>query len=773
MSLKISDSRPPFTQQLLPAADGPPAASTNASLLPLIQHWLLTAMQSLRLTHRLLDDGRFRKLFQVGSPEHWRSRGDEEPMDYADDTEPGSAADMRRRHRKIAELLAQAKGNLAHGSVTYQHPVFRNVDMLGELLGLTETDRVVLCLMVILHGDRRFYLGIATLSITVATAQECVEIIADLTQTDRKQLRASFATDGVLRSTGLIKLGDGPHDLEDYLQLSEGLATLLFEPHASQTPLVRHFFTPRCPASLRADHFPHLAQELGVITGILRESMRQGLRGTNVLLYGPPGVGKTELATLVAHAVGAEVYEVAYADDDGDPLRGVERLRSYNLCQRLLSQRQSAVVLFDEIEDMLQDGVTPGKAWVNRALEENPVPSIWITNNVEALDPAYRRRFDYSVHMKTPPRVVRRQIALHHLQALTAPCHNDLDSDLDSDLHSQSTGEDWLDALAENPTLAPAQIERAAKVAQLVEVHTLAAGDLLPARACVDRVLQRSARLMGQAPARSSRTQATAYDMAYLHTDVPITQVVASLQHTPAGSFCFYGPPGSGKTALAQHIARQLELPVVLRRASDLLSKYVGGSEQQIAAMFEEARGEPCVLILDEADSFLQARSTAQHSWEITQVNELLTQMEAFDGLFICTTNLLEKLDPAALRRFDWKIAFYAMTAAQRWAFFLQEYHLLGGDIGNAQHLRAEVTQQLSGLTPGDVAPVARQFRQLQCIPTPQQWLERLRAELAIRQGGNAETAIHMGGQRGYLEPAALHSAYIPRAVKNDTSLAA
>jgi transitional endoplasmic reticulum ATPase len=80
--------------------------------------------------------------------------------------------------------------------------------------------------------------------------------------------------------------------------------------------------------------------------------------------------------------------------------------------------------------------------------------------------------------------------------------------------------------------------------------------------------------------------------------------------------------------------------------------------------MFDEARDEEAVLLLDEADSFLQDRTLAHRQWEVTEVNELLTQMEGFDGLFICT-NLLDHLDPAALRRFGLKLEFLALRPEQ------------------------------------------------------------------------------------------------------------
>ena len=142
--------------------------------------------------------------------------------------------------------------------------------------------------------------------------------------------------------------------------------------------------------------------------------------------------------------------------------------------------------------------------------------------------------------------------------------------------------------------------------------------------------------------------------------------MVQALQARGHGTLCFYGPPGSGKTALAEHIATTLGQPLIIRQASDLLGKYVGETEQTMAAMFREAEAESAVLLLDEADSFLQDRRGAQRNYEVTEVNEMLQGMERFKGIFICTTNLLERLDQAALRRFTFKIQFKPLSAPQR-----------------------------------------------------------------------------------------------------------
>jgi transitional endoplasmic reticulum ATPase len=89
-----------------------------------------------------------------------------------------------------------------------------------------------------------------------------------------------------------------------------------------------------------------------------------------------------------------------------------------------------------------------------------------------------------------------------------------------------------------------------------------------------------------------------------------------------------------------------------------LLGAYVGENEQRIAAAFREAEQENAVLLLDEVDSFLQDRRQARQSWEVTLVNEMLTQMESFNGIFIASTNRLDGLDQATLRRFDLKMKF-------------------------------------------------------------------------------------------------------------------
>jgi SpoVK/Ycf46/Vps4 family AAA+-type ATPase len=159
-------------------------------------------------------------------------------------------------------------------------------------------------------------------------------------------------------------------------------------------------------------------------------------------------------------------------------------------------------------------------------------------------------------------------------------------------------------------------------------------------------------------------------------------------------SLCLFGAPGTGKSEYARHLAERMGLEVLHKRASDLISMWVGGTEQNIAAAFQEARAEKKFLIFDEADSFLQDRGRAHHSWEVSQVNEMLTWMECHPHPFACTTNLMDQLDQASLRRFTFKVKYGYLSREQaRLAFG----HFFGQDF--------EV--RLEALTPGDFAVAA------------------------------------------------------------------
>ena len=184
-------------------------------------------------------------------------------------------------------------------------------------------------------------------------------------------------------------------------------------------------------------------------------------------------------------------------------------------------------------------------------------------------------------------------------------------------------------------------------------------------------------------------------------------------------SLCLQGPPGTGKSAFVRYLADRLGLEVVQKRASDLMSPYVGKTEQLIAAAFAEARDSGAFLVFDEADSLLSDRRFAQRSWEVSKVNEMLTWMESHPAPFACTTNFGVHLDPATLRRFVFKVTLDYLAPEQARAAF-RGYFGLEPPAGVAA---------LAALTPGDFAVVRRKAEVLGCLEEPEALAAMLRAE--------------------------------------------
>ncbi len=349
-----------------------------------------------------------------------------------------------------------------------------------------------------------------------------------------------------------------------------------------------------------------------------------------------------------------------------------------------------------------------GKAWVNQILESNPVPTLWVTNRIEQIDPAFRRRFAYHLELKSPPPGAREQIVRSTLQGVAVT-------------------DDFVAKLTARRGLTPAQIRTAVRFA------SLAAHDEMNTEALIERQLRNADRALGGREADTARPTVTTWDLAMLNVETrfEVPRIVEALKARGHGTLCFYGAPGTGKTALAEHIARSLERPLMVRQASDLMSKFVGETEQNMAAMFREAQSERAVLLLDEADSFLQDRRGAQRTYEVTEVNEMLQGMERYRGIFVCTTNLLDRIDQAALRRFTFKIRFKPLTARQREQMFVTE--ALGGD---AQALDAAMRRRLAALEhlcPGDFAAVKRQVDILAAAFSADEFLEQLEVEHRLK----------------------------------------
>jgi SpoVK/Ycf46/Vps4 family AAA+-type ATPase len=613
-----------------------------------------------------------------------------------------------------------------------------NIAALGQLLQLNAAERALLLYGTLARYQRE--LRGALVEFKVNTAQEAFATLAEVAGVDAQQVAEALRTGSRLERVGMVENLIAEHnitDLSDLMKVSEQLPPVLMRAYQGPQDLMAVFTRPVADTALQGSDFDYMAEELQILARLLRQAVAQRQAGVNVLIYGPPGTGKTELAKVAAREAGLHLYEVEYADRDGNSLSGRDRYRSLQISQVFLKASEAVALLFDEVEDVFPplSGDTAhlmarldaalelpapvavnGKAWVNQILETNPVPVLWITNRIEHIDPAFRRRFQYHLELKSPPPGARLGLVRKALAQLPV-----------------ST--DFAARLAERQALTPAQIRTAVRFAELAG----AGADEQANEALVSRQLAHADKALGLGERGHARRPAAphyALELIHCESRFELPRLVEALRRRGLGSLCFYGPPGSGKTALAEHIAEQLQRPLMVRLASDLMSKFVGETEQNMARMFEAASQENAVLLLDEADSFLRSRRMAQRHYEVSEVNEMLAGMERFAGIFICTTNAFEDLDEAALRRFSFKIRFKQLRPQQREQMFQRE---LGQPPSPDQ---AERLAALDALTLGDFAAVRQQAEILGEALLADEFLALLEAEHRVKPEQRARRHI-------------------------------
>jgi SpoVK/Ycf46/Vps4 family AAA+-type ATPase len=468
------------------------------------------------------------------------------------------------------------------------------------------------------------------------------------------------------------------------------------------------------------ESFAHLGREAETAAALLRAAVAGRERGISVLLYGPPGTGKTSFAAALATRIGARLRAVGEADDGGGEPSRTERIAGLRLAQRLATPGET-LLLFDEAEDVFvrhamvadEPVAATSRVFIHRLLENLPVPVIWTANDIAALGPAVLRRMTMCVQMRIPDLAARTNLWCRMGEA---------------------------EGIALPPKDA-ARLARLVPAAPAVAASALRAARLSGGGAeAVPLIVEGVARAIGRGRLPLPEAEPDgAYDPALVNADCDLAAMADDLARPGAPravSFLLSGPPGAGKSAWVRHLAGRMGMPVLQKRASDLLDPYVGGTEHRIAAAFAEARETRAFLVFDEADSLLLDRAEAVRSWEISQVNEMLTWMEGHEFPFACTTNLEERLDRASLRRFLIKLRFGWLSASQARLAFRTFFGLAA----------PPQIEALSTLTPADFALVRRRAAIRGNAADPAALLAQLAAECEGRIGGRLR--VGFGHQR-------------------------
>jgi transitional endoplasmic reticulum ATPase len=399
-----------------------------------------------------------------------------------------------------------------------------------------------------------------------------------------------------------------------------------------------------------------------------------------VLLHGPPGTGKTLLARAVANESSANFFHIAGPEIMGSAYGESER-RLREIFEQA-AQAAPSIIFIDEI-----DSIAPKRGQVTGEAEKRLVAQlltlldgmeprqntvvIAATNRPEALDEALRRpgRFDREIVVGVPDQPGRREILGIHTRGM--PLAQDVSLD---DLARRTYGFVGADLAALCREAALEAVRRIMPRINLAEATIPT--EILDALTVELKDFENALKRVQPSAMREVMVEAptiTWDDIGGLDAaserlkegvELPLKHPEAfrRLGIRPAKGFLLYGPPGTGKTLLAKAAARESEANFIATKSSDLLSKWYGESEQQIARLFNRARQvAPTIIFFDELDSLVPARGGGLGEPQVTErvVNTILSEMDGLEELqnvvVIGATNRPTLIDPALLRpgRFD------------------------------------------------------------------------------------------------------------------------
>lgn len=483
--------------------------------------------------------------------------------------------------------------------------------------------------------------------------------------------------------------------------------------------------------------------ELAKKDGETIKRMLQVCKGRlNILLYGAPGTGKTSFARTLAKEMGLQTYEIRQGDEDGKNMNASARMVGIQIAQEQ-EDPKSSLVIVDEADELLRSGsggfsffgVPVGgrrsteKGVMNTILDDVKIPTVWISNAAaEEMDESVRRRFDYSVcferlNMTQRISIWKNLVAKHELGDLIPVAK----TEAFAARYATSAG-GISTVLANVKRMKPKAENVDELVAKLMKPHCqlmgiTASDKFLPAKDYSLDGLNIRGKVKPDKMVKAVRN--------YLDADFN-----EASEDKPRMNILLYGAPGTGKSEFCKYLGKALDRKVLAVKGSDLLSKWVGGSEQNIARAFRRAEAERAILFFDEVDGLVQSREMAEQSWQVSQVNELLQQMENFDGVMVAATNFCKNLDLAIMRRFTFKMEFDYLDDEGKRLFFERMFKTRLTEEEFAE------LKTLQNLAPGDFRTVRQEQFYLADEQTNWDRIEALKEECAVKKDGNKTARI-------------------------------
>ena len=602
----------------------------------------------------------------------------------------------------IEEIVLQALNALSEAEVNAD-PIKQRLDALCDLLKLNELECEILILLYV-SGRMQFEFPLQVRTperqyyIAMALNRSYAEVLAVLQPRGRLRMFELVDDDWEFKHS----------TLEGYLSGGQSATQLLCENFYRHEDL---------DEALPLSYFGERLEEKAALILKLLAAKRGKL---NILFYGVPGTGKTCFAHALAKASGLRTFSILQGANTSNESRS--RRIGIDACNTCEASSESLMII-DEADELL-NSPNSEQFWVkstekgvtNTLLDEMKMPAIWIVNiDAKEMDLSVRRRFDYSIRFNCLNGVQRIQIWKNSVEKLNL--HEVVPAErikhYATKYHANAGGVAFVlqNVKCLNPSV------------ETVEQH-------------IDQLMKPHCQLMHYA---TSQAFAPVHDYSLeglnIKSTIALPKIVRAIHNfaqqtysgndldVPRMNLLLYGAPGSGKTEFVKFLGHELNKKVLFKRASDILGPYVGMTEQFIATAFRQAEDEDAILFFDEVDSLVQDRRNSSKAWEVSQVNEILQQMESFNGIFIAATNLRTRLDQAIMRRFTFKVEFDYLADAGKVRFFERMFKTTLTDAEQVALCR------IANLTPGDFRTVRQSLYYLGDEVTNADRLNALRRE--------------------------------------------
>jgi len=628
----------------------------------------------------------------------------EEAIDEVGEPDNLGRTVMKYINRRLNGFTMQKTGRIIYsyledeyrGTAKGEGSLDKKLNQLGNIFNLSQNDLNILKLIYLAYTINNDHLRNIFDGINYS---EFVKLAGTATGLTPAEIRRSLSKSGTLAGCGIFDNID--HTGRNFISIDDTISEYLTG--ISGKNLIEKYVRLERGKTLKPEDFSIKPEDTEIITDILKSR-----KPCNILLYGIPGTGKTEYAKTIAAVSGERVYTVRYGEtDSNDRGNTSDRIVALRVAISTVSEK-GGILIADEADFLLNtmsvffDSKSPEKGWLNDLLDNSRAQIIWITNRTGSMEESTLRRFSYSLEFERFTEEQRVSVWKNLLK------RNPLKKYITPQIVKELSKKYEVNAGSIAASLNALK--------QIKNNREIKENDVKP---ILENLLEKNSRLLRKNIKKKNRLNELTgkYDLSFVNADMDLkiavnavkkfTSAIKEKKEADGINLLLWGESGTGKTEFAKYLASESGRELIIKRASDLMDMYVGNTEKYIAEAFKEAEDKNAILFIDEADTFLGSRERAVRSWEISHINEFLVQMENFNGVLICCTNLLEIFDTASMRRFNWKVRFSPVKEEMRVPLYEKYFVTENSPITAGQKRRIK---NIKSLTPGHARSASRRI---------------------------------------------------------------